>query len=46
MTDVPDTQDEASIAQAFDGRIDLDDQRLRVRGLPDHPDGWHRLVDA
>ena len=44
----PTAQDEqtiSSVAQTFDGRVDVrqtddGDDQLRVRGLPDQPDGW------
>ncbi|QLH81050.1 DUF7504 family protein [Halosimplex pelagicum] len=42
--DAVDDQTLSSIAQAFDGQVELrevDGQRaVRVRGLPDQPDGW------
>ncbi|RXK51999.1 DUF7504 family protein [Halorientalis pallida] len=47
----PSAQDEqtiSSVEQTFDGRVDVrrtddGDYRLRVRGLPDQPDGWQEF---
>jgi hypothetical protein len=47
----PSARDErtvSSIAQTFDGRVDVrrtDDgkHQLRVRGLPDQPEGWQKI---
>jgi KaiC/GvpD/RAD55 family RecA-like ATPase len=47
----PGAQDEqtvSSVAQAFDGRVDVrrtdeGGHQLRVRGLPDQPDGWQEF---
>jgi hypothetical protein len=48
----PESQDDqtlASIAQAFDGRIDLradDGPTVRVTGLPDQPEDWQSVADV
>jgi hypothetical protein len=46
----PAAQDErtiGSVAQAFDGRVELRERagshQLRIRGLPDQPEGWQEL---
>jgi hypothetical protein len=45
--DTVDTQTLSSLAQAFDGRVELRNEdgetALRVRGLADQPDGWQAL---